>query len=270
MRTFINICETYGENNSALLRHLNNPSFDPYRYWSVICMWIEDNDYLPKLNATLRSEDREEINADDLSDADPFLFYDIDANGDQYACQQFAIDYMKENEPGAAQSNEFFQPEDALLPRNTWLIHFTDHADSIMASGFTHGTFDMDMLGLTTRYTHDSKKDGGYVFAFEADSRYAWYAARTGRYGKHAILFQNSGVKAYHYGDEEDQIIFWGPDVDKRMLIHLSPDYEGGRGSVDWNVLARDGRVLFTGEITKTIAWVEKNTVQYRRALGII
>jgi hypothetical protein len=104
------------------------------------------------------------------------------------------------------------------------------------------------------------KKYGGYNFAFLVDSRYAMNAS-DGKYGKNAILFQHAGELIYHYGDDEDQVVFWGPSVDPRGLIMLDHTDDG------WTVLARDERVLYKGEFEACVEWVQQNHFQYRRLL---
>src|SRR4051812_38904112 len=103
----------------------------------------------------------------------------------------------------------------------------------------------MDKLGLTKYIGDNEKKYAGYNFAFEALGRDANWSASQGKYGKHAVLFQNSGVHCYHYGDEETQIVFYGADVSPKNIIYLRN--EGG----DWQVMPayeiRGRDYLFTG-----------------------
>ena len=59
-------------------------------------------------------------------------------------------------------------------------------------------------------------------------------------------MFQNSGVHCYHYGDEENQVVFWGADVDPRDIILITHDPEVAAWA-DRTVHIRDGR-LFSDE----------------------
>ena len=166
-----------------------------------------------------------------------------------------------------------------LLPRTTWLVHFTDEPDEVCTKGFKFGMADMETLGLTTAYTNKSykKSSGGYNFAFVADSRYARQAASAKKYGKHAVLFQAAGVEVYHYGDEEAQIIFWGPAVDPRDIIPLKhyPDQER-EWVVEPNVHAnqsigqdsKSGGLYHSESYVDAVHWVEHNYQQYRRQLS--
>jgi hypothetical protein len=171
------------------------------------------------------------------------------------------------NDPADAASTEFLSLQhNRLLPRQTWLVHFTDDPNAIAEQGFAMGTFDMTRLGLTT-YTQNSAKERGYNFAFIADGRHANWAASEGKYGKHAVMFQNSGVHTWHSADEEDQIIFWGADVKPSDIVVLKHHRD------DWYVQSHDqrhgytDRSLFAGDFEKCVAWVITNFQQYHRAL---
>lgn len=180
------------------------------------------------------------------------------------------------------------------LKRLTWLVHFSDEAHRIAANGFRFGTDDVSWLGLTKFH---SKKFPGYNFAFEALSREADEAARTKKYGRDCVMFQNSGVRAYHWGDGEDQVIFYGPDVKPERIILIEhnpyggelyqnyldksnsydysrlndPAYEREPVSVPldrWEVYGRNYRVLASLETYEDAAqWVIQNEHQYRRLL---
>src|SRR5205823_3557059 len=96
---------------------------------------------------------------------------------------------------------------------------------------------------------------------FLAGSRDAYAAASRKKYGRDCVVFQNAGVLAYHSGDEEDQVIFWGPDVDLRHLA-LIQLVDG-----DYHVKSRTGMTLFTGEFEQAVKWVMAHHRQYSRQL---
>lgn len=256
MRKYINIIEQYSEPNSTLLRHLGNQGFDFYRYWWEICKWAEDTDELEAFSE-VAGEPIESAN--ELNEHEADLFAKLPQHLQRDA-EEWVLEYLNTNDPSELPSASFFTPTKKLIPRGTWLAHFTDEPDAIISAGFTKGTDDMDRLGLTT-YRKNEYKSKGYNFAFEATGRYAEFAAQKRKYGRDCLLFQNSGVKAWHNGDEEDQVIFWGPEVDKRGIIVL--EYSEG----DWAVLANDRRTLFTGEFEAAVKWVIQNHHQYRRML---
>ncbi len=157
-----------------------------------------------------------------------------------------------------------------LLPNNTWLVHFSDHARSIAREGFTVGADDVTNLGIT-RHTNKGYESEGYNFAFLANSREVETTARSRKYGKHAVMFRGSGVHFYHYGDSENQIVFYGPDVKEFVLL----ENDGGDFKIvgNQNHTARD--YLFDPSttrnseetITQCIKWVEKNWQQYKNVL---
>lgn len=109
---------------------------------------------------------------------------------------------------------------------NTWLVHFTDDADSIASQGFEYGHSDYsEGLHLST-WKSNRKFEKGYNFAFEAFSSDADDVAASKKYGKEAVVFWGSGVKVYHYGDEEKQIIFWGDKVDPQLIFPMYSNYD--------------------------------------------
>jgi len=144
----------------------------------------------------------------------------------------------------------------SIINPNTWLIHFTNNAYAISRRGFRHGTEDMNTLGLTT---HLTKKEKGWNFAFEPLSKHAGYAAQNKKYGKNAVLFRGAaGVKVYHYGDEEEQIIFVGENA--RDIVPLFRSEQG------WTVEStEDEKPLVEGNYEKVVSWVMNNYEQYKR-----
>ena len=150
------------------------------------------------------------------------------------------------------------------LKNSTWLVHFSDNVDSIEREGFTKGTDEMDYseLGLTT---HKSRKSVGYNFAYDTDD-YRDIRNSVGgshgppKYGKDCVVFQSSGIKAYHSGDEENQIIFWGPSVKPKLIYpiwNIDNDF-WEVGDTEHGV--SDRRVRFEyGKINDAIEWVINN-----------
>ncbi len=110
-----------------------------------------------------------------------------------------------------------------------WLVHFTDDPFGIKNNGFIYGhppEYGYEGLAYTTWKTK-RHTEPGFNFAFQIGTRDANFAARNGKYGNHCIVFLAAGVKCYHYGDEESQILFWGPAVKKDMIF---PVYNGDEG----------------------------------------
>lgn len=272
----LNIDETYSQDNGALFRYLKKQEFDPYSYWSECCEWIDANGYLKKIKRYL-PKGTKLSSGEDLIGEDAELFFKLPKDA-QKKCAEFVVGNILEYDPVNAPTWAHMSVRGTkLLPRNTWLVHFTDYPEEIAYHGFTIGIDQMDRLGLTTWMKNDSfdKKHGGYNFAFEALSRDAINSEHRQAYGQHAVLFQNSGVEAWHYGDEENQVMFFGKDVDPRDIIVLRRDGEGswivkGRKSVKSEFRDRrysEDRVVFKGDFEGCVKWVIQNFAQYRSTL---
>jgi hypothetical protein len=257
MRNYINLfestdlAETYTEPNTYLKRYLAGGEFDYYAFWYYAGMWVK---------RSLGEEEFEEQVGEPYDEEDPEQFEKMDKQS-QEDFTEWCLNYLAQHDPGELPSTSYFTPDDKLLPRTTWLVHFTDHAREVANNGFTHGTAEADRLGLTTYTKHDHKQGGGYNFAFIAGTRDAYAAASRGKYGKHCVVFQNSGIKAWHSGDEEHQVIFWGPDVDKRFIALILND--GG----DFVVTSRTGMSLFRGEFEDAVKWTMAHHRQYSKQL---
>jgi hypothetical protein len=252
--------ERYTNDNTYLLQYLRDAGFDPYACWGLCCEWIENNDLLEFMSDAIG----EDINsADELQEYEPDAFYKL-SEADQKACGEWCVEYLMQHDPAEAPSTAHFDVRNKkLLDRETWLVHFSDRAHDIARNGFTIGMDQMDQLGLTTWFKDAAKKYGGYNFAFLADSRDAIYAAYKHKYGSDAVLFQNSGVHVHHWGDEEDQVIFWGRDVNPADIVLLSRD-----GDV-WTVNSIDGRRdPFQGKYQECVDWVMKNHRQYQSVIA--
>mgnify|MGYP000400850810 CR=1 FL=1 len=180
-------------------------------------------------------------------------------------------EFMKEwiengglNDYGAELPSYMFLSDPVLVKRNTWLVHFSDYAQDIYVNGFKYGAQDFTMLGLTT-YFSDSVRRAypGYNFAFEADSKWARAAAGY-KYGAHAVMFQSAGVKCLHFGDEEYQVIFYGPNVDELILLE---DDGNGYWSVGGYSKSGEWTDIYTGSFEDVVAWVIDNVNQYRNII---
>ena len=138
----------------------------------------------------------------------------------------------------------------------TWLVHFTDDPYSIAKEGFQYGHEDTHGLALTTWYTNEARKrHAGYNFAFRVGSRDARIVSRGNKYGKHAVVFWGAGVEAYHSGDEEDQIIIWGPSVNTNLIFPVLKE-EGSWVVNDWR---NDKLLIKDDDFDKVSSWVVNN-----------
>lgn len=152
---------------------------------------------------------------------------------------------------------------DAKILKNQWLIHFTDDADEIAREGFKLGVSEYDRLGLTKHMSNFDKEFGGYNFAYTLNDfqRYGYQGYGKYKYGNEAVLFRASGIRTYHNGDEEEQVIFYGNTA--RNIIPIT----SGEND-DFAVYTKNGRLLYENDsLPKVVDWVVKNYVQYRKQL---
>ena len=153
---------------------------------------------------------------------------------------------------------------DAKLLTNQWLIHLTDYASDIYKDGFVYGNSDMTNLGLTTFHKKDTKKSGGYNFAYTIPD-FIKYGRRSRRrehgfrYGQSVILFRASGVKAWHIGDEEYQVIFDGKSA--HDIIYLQYDKNDDK----WFIESRLSHKILVkkDKIEDIINWVSLHYQKY-------
>lgn len=145
---------------------------------------------------------------------------------------------------------------------NEWLVHMTnkDNIPGLYREGFSYGV-DIDNLAYTPGIgTTQYKYGAGYDFAFEADD--ASIAEKSG-YGDCAILFQASGIQIYHWGDEQYQVIFYGPSA--RNLIFLFQDDETNMWYVDSEITGR--RLVEFETLEFLVQWCISNFPQYHNHL---
>lgn len=151
------------------------------------------------------------------------------------------------------------------LIKNQWLIHFTKDAYSISKEGFKYGVDEMGKLGLTCHLSDFEKKYGGYNFAYTIQDyvRYAksgHYGRYTFKYGNEAVIFRASGIKLWHWGDEEPQVIFYGNTAKNIIPITGGENAEYGVKS------SKTGAKLFeSDDFNSVVNWIIKNYDQYRK-----
>ena len=156
----------------------------------------------------------------------------------------------------------FESPE---LVKNQWLIHFTTKAKMIAKDGFKLGVNDPRKLGMTTLMGSKSKENGGYNFAFLLSDflDYYTYNSRYGpqsKYGDQAVIFRASGIKVWHNGDQENQVVFYGKEAKDIIPVTLGKKHF-------WSVWDKEGKkvVYESSEIEKISNWIVKNYSQYRK-----
>ena len=127
--------------------------------------------------------------------------------------------------------------------KNEWCIHFGNDSQSIAENGFTSGTDNIEKLGITGRRDNMGV---GYNFAYLVNDR----NVDLSKYGDEAVIFRTSGVLVYHFGDEEHQVIFWGP-----YAHDFIPIKQGYGGYDDYEVYGLDGQVLYSGKPSEIANW---------------
>ena len=215
---------------------------------------------------------------DDL--ADPEIRHTIeDGYADDPASlpKELVIEFFEHMEPSFmdhdADSPSWVFMDYVEVMKNQWMIHFTNDADAIACQGFKYGMDDYTRLGLTT-HIRNTQKPGGYNFAYDVDEWERYAHGRHGfKYGKEAVLFRASGIKVWHHGDGEYQIVFVGNTA--KDIVPLS---EGGYDGGWWaNGIGKGGRE--EGEagsdqsdgsfesLSEAVDWVVANYNQYKSLL---
>jgi len=145
------------------------------------------------------------------------------------------------------------------LIKPTWLIHFTDDPWEIVRHGFIYGHEGTEGLHLTTYKSEEARyRQSGWNFSFQAETGHANRAAYERKYGDHAVIFWGAGVQVFHYGDEENQVIFDGSTIDKNMIFPIHHEEYGG----DWEVSDETGRPMKKGKFEDIVAWTIDNWQQ--------
>jgi hypothetical protein len=145
---------------------------------------------------------------------------------------------------------------------NEWLVHMTsrNNIPGLYREGFSYGV-DIDDLAYTPGIgTTNYKYGAGYDFAFDADE--ASVAEKSG-YGDCAVLFQASGIQIYHWGDQQYQVIFYGPSA--RNLIFLFQDDETKMWYVNSEITGR--RLVEFETLEFLVQWCISNFPQYHNHL---
>lgn len=256
------IDEKYTGSNMAFLNYMRKEELDYYNVVFLMNEWASDEGF-----DKLESEFEEMHDDGDYDGAVAKM--EAQPKEAQDSFKQYCLDWLERHDPVELPTwAHMMLAQDRLIPRDTWLVHFSDDADVIWYDGFKYGAMDFAAIGLTTHRGDNERKDmEGYNFAFEAESRYAEWAARQEKYGNKAVLFQNSGVIAHHHGDQEEQVVFYGPDVDKGSTI-LIEEEEGGEWVVTTNGQWNENKEhIFVGDFDKVVEWVINNHRSYHKVL---
>jgi hypothetical protein len=162
------------------------------------------------------------------------------------------------------QAPSFLHMDYEGIVKNDWLIHFTNNIWDIINEGFTKGVADPEYVALTTHLPPSMKEMGGYNFAFDLSNLRSAFGRWGPKYGKEAVMFRASGIRVYHYGDQEHQVIFLGESA--RDLVPITQDPNTGEWAVGSH--PRTEEPLYKNDDLGEVAtWVENNYNQYKRLL---
>lgn len=159
--------------------------------------------------------------------------------------------------------------DNTQIIKNQWLIHLTNDADLIAENGFQYGVDEIDKLGYT-KYMPDSEKEyGGYNFAylpydFSKYGKTGGFSRRSVKYkyGSEAVIFRASGLRVWHYGDEEYQTLFRGSSA-KNIIPAKEGEYK------EWAIRNKktDQIIVEMDSLEELVYWVEKNYSQYHNII---
>lgn len=211
--------------NLELLKYLSGDDFDVGHYWSVFADWaVHYDDGSGEIISILSDITDQELWSEEFDDEirnvlalDSSVYYKIprDKRNEFEAFAREEIDALQDTE----NTRKVFRlNKEELLPQDTVLIHYTDYPEEILRNGFRHGMPYITHLGETVRLSGIHKNNGGYNFAYryigDIETDQALRVIQNG-WSKRSgyVLFKSSGVDVYHYGDHENQVIFWGPYV---------------------------------------------------------
>jgi hypothetical protein len=133
----------------------------------------------------------------------------------------------------ASETPSFMFFDDPKVAKDGWWVHFTNDASDIARSGFAYGESDPMQLGLTTWKSKQAKRGPGYIFSFAPEEGIernfgGWGYGTAGKYGREAVVFRADAVTAYHHGDEEDQVISWGPEAKDIHAVYFDGEHAPG------------------------------------------
>lgn len=251
--------ESWGPEVISLNRYLKDKPLDLPNFYHEFATWAKGKEKLRQLGLNLAKLEK-------MMDDDPDRFYEVLQKLEDGLTEKEREEFiwvLQQMSPSDAPSWGSMDYNRLVSP-DEWLVHFSDHAWEISREGFTKGAFDASKLSLTTWLGDWAKRGGGYNFAFVLLSRYAKQAAMTRKYGQDAVVFKAGGVQAYHYGDEEDQVVFWGRTVEPSSTIYLRRT-----GSNEWCIVPRrlERECVKSGTFDEVAEWIVTNYQQYRRIL---
>lgn len=192
----------------------------------------------------------DEKDVSELMEADPEIFANVIRKSDAY----------EENDRNTLDFNH------TLV--NGWLVHNSDNAWDIWREGFKYGD-DMGDLAYSNAGSTKGKEYGDYLFAFPIDDAPSPTDRDGLKYGKASIVFIGTGNEFYHYGDQEDQVIF-DRRQPKGCFIVAKMDYDNEDGWAEyWCVIGENERhpLYHDEDYDACLDWIERNGDRYLKAM---
>ena len=229
--------------------------------------------FLPLLFPDVPEDELAYLTLDEITDIDMSDAYNIVGDYmDQFSddiMQKFYIDACSYRSDDAGLPSFLFMDYDSMV-KNQWLIHFTDDAHSISSNGFTQGVDDHMALGLTTHFDNSSKQHGGYNFAYLLSDFMSYGASSRNhsggwKYGNECVVFRASGIKVWHHGDEEPQVIFYGNTATDIVPLTMG-EYQSGEDEYTDGWCTPEDYYCHE-DLEKVVDWVVNNFGQYRKHL---
>ena len=119
----------------------------------------------------------------------------------------------------------YFEPKGIV--HNVWAVHYTnlEGYEGIQSRGFRFGVSNYDALAYSQGHynNNEQSRKSGWSFALPIDNK---YLGDDLGYGDCGFIIKTDGVRAYHKGDKDDEIIFKGCMVKKKIPFLYDEDYE--------------------------------------------
>lgn len=158
--------------------------------------------------------------------------------------------------------------------KGAWLIHHSP-AYGLESKGFRLGVAGFDDLAYTGGAKTFSGQRPGWSFGFPPGSHeHDGFDRGRPAYGEYIYaVWVPYAILAHHYGDQGDQVIFWGPSASRIVEIKKG-DVRVGPGRYDieerWFIPGyddKDGRTISAADSSDLVDWLDQNWSQYSRKL---
>lgn len=140
---------------------------------------------------------------------------------------------MKSDNPVSEPAFKYLKPI-KQLPESTILVRFAkdgQFSEVQRDGGFRLGTNVIDRLHASSHFGNETKKNGGYLYAYVANSKEAKKQSKFtevgSSYGANCIFFKYPGLLIDHELDGENQVIVYGPDIQGDECIFAKGSDEG-------------------------------------------